>query len=87
MYSNSENIKFPLGTPLTTADIIDNDKTEIQDLRIACVLVKVSEKWQMQGEDRLNELWRPHFANVYYTGNIIHYPYGTTTTAQNIGEN
>lgn len=87
MYSNSENIKFPFGTPLTTADIIGSDKTEIQDLRIACVLVKVSEKWQMQGDDKLNELWKPHFANVYYTGNIIPYPFAANTAAQNTGEN
>ena len=37
-------------------------------------IIEVDERWWKKGEDYINEIWKPYFANVEYTGKIVRYP-------------
>ena len=37
-------------------------------------IARVDEKWWKVGEAKMNEIWKPYFSNVEYTGKIIRYP-------------
>ena len=52
--------------PLTNAD------TEVGQW-VDVGVFKVDERWWKQGEDKINEVWKPYFTNVEYTGKIVRY--------------
>ncbi|MBQ9534688.1 MAG: DUF917 domain-containing protein [Clostridia bacterium] len=52
--------------PMTNAD---TEEGQYVDVGIA----RVDEKWWKQGEGRINEIWKPYFSNVEYTGKIVRF--------------
>lgn len=52
--------------PMTNADTAEGQYVDVG-------IAKVDEKWWKQGEDKINEIWRPYFDNVEYTGKIVRY--------------
>lgn len=52
--------------PMTNADTAEGQYVDVG-------ILKVNESWWKQGEDRINEVWKPYFSNVEYTGKIVRY--------------
>ena len=53
--------------PLTNADTVEGQYVDIG-------IIEVDERWWKQGEDYINEIWKPYFTNVDYAGKIVRYP-------------
>ena len=53
--------------PLTNADTVEGQYVDIG-------FIEVDERWWKQGEDYINEIWKPYFNNVDYSGKIVRYP-------------
>ena len=53
--------------PLTNADTVEGQYVDIG-------IIEVDERWWKKGEDYINEIWKPYFTNVEYTGKIVRYP-------------
>lgn len=55
------------GMPMTNADTAEGQYVDVG-------IARVDEKWWKVGEAKMNEIWKPYFSNVEYTGKIIRYP-------------
>lgn len=52
--------------PMTNADTAEGQYVDVG-------IARVDEKWWKQGEAKINEVWKPYFSNVEYTGKIVRY--------------
>lgn len=52
--------------PLTNADTVEGQYVDIG-------IAKVDERWWLKGEEKINDVWKPYFTNVEYTGKIVRY--------------
>jgi DUF917 family protein len=60
-------------TPLTNADFFDKDGVIIKNVDVMLGLIQVSDVWWYSGLDNVNSIWKPYFAHVGYTGDIIQF--------------
>ncbi|MCF0137680.1 MAG: DUF917 domain-containing protein [Oscillospiraceae bacterium] len=52
--------------PLTNADVAEGQRVDVG-------VLKVDQRWWLRGERAINEVWKPYFEKVGYSGDIVRY--------------
>ncbi|MDR1399899.1 MAG: DUF917 domain-containing protein [Treponema sp.] len=58
------------GSPLTNADLFDDQGNVKQNVSVVLGLIAVDSQWWKQGDAAINTLWQEYFKSVGYTGDI-----------------